>query len=117
MSKAFDSFLKRQAVALLKKAGPQMTSMMRKLASTPYPPASVPGGPPAMRSGNLLSSLEYDITVQESSATLRVGDLKGKVPYFRYLEFGTNKMAPRPLLRPVLHRFKKQLRHTTGSIV
>lgn len=65
----------------------------------PFPPASVPGEPPHMRSGNLLNS----IVKERIGLTLRVGVATAAAAnYAKFLEIGTKKMAPRPFLRPAL---------------
>lgn len=51
--------------------------------STPYPPASSPGEPPAMRTGALRSSIDYMLTAGDSGINIT---FTAGVPYADYLE-------------------------------
>lgn len=59
--------------------------------------ASAPGEPPASDTGTLVNSIatEYD----QAALT---GQVVVRAPYGPYLEFGTQKMEPRPFLRPAV---------------
>lgn len=64
-----------------------------------YPPASTPGEPPHKRTGNLLSRIDHEF--DNDGLVGRVGS---NLDYARFLELGTEKMEPRPYLRPAMDR-------------
>lgn len=62
---------------------------------------SAPGEPPAVRTGALRRS-----TVTETQNALRTGIAKILIGeyYAEFLEFGTERIAPRPFVRPAVER-------------
>lgn len=83
-------------------------------------PRSKPGQPPAVQLGNLLNSIQFDVTVVGGINVIgKVGVdeeyLAAKTPvgtdvkYGLYLEVGTSKMAPRPYLQPALKRTRRKV--------
>lgn len=66
--------------------------------------ASAPGEPPASDTGRLVGSLrtEYDFDHLK-------GTLMASTSYAGYLEFGTQRMAPRPFMRPALVNRKDEV--------
>lgn len=67
--------------------------------SSKFPPASAPGEPPHMRSGELKASNRSEVDSVENKVTIKVSNTSS---YAGYLEFGTEKMAPRPFFRPAM---------------
>ena len=65
---------------------------------------SLPGRPPAPRSGRLAESVDTDIAADGLSAT--VGS---DLDYGRYLEFGTRRMPARSWLLPAFQRLAPDL--------
>lgn len=65
--------------------------------------ASAPGQPPASDTGRLLNSIYFDL----KPMTATVGS---KLAYAYYLEFGTRRMAPRPIWVKVAQREGDELR-------
>ena len=65
--------------------------------------ASAPGQPPATDTGRLVGSIYYDI----DPMTATVGS---RLVYAQYLEFGTRKMAARPIWIPVANSEGDKLR-------
>jgi phage gpG-like protein len=63
--------------------------------------ASAPGEAPAVDLGQLINSIQIR---DESDLTSVVGT---NVEYATALEYGTRKMAPRPVWRPVAERLRK----------
>jgi HK97 gp10 family phage protein len=64
---------------------------------------SAPGEPPRRQTGLLRDEIDHD--VDATKQTVRIGILGGEAAaghYLRFLEEGTEKMAPRPSLRPML---------------
>lgn len=59
--------------------------------------ASAPGEPPASDTGTLTSRIDtvYDMANLSSL-------VQARIDYALYLEYGTQRMAPRPFLRPAL---------------
>jgi HK97 gp10 family phage protein len=82
-------------------AGQSVADDVKEHWSGNYPPASSPGNPPAVRSGELDASV---IAIPEES--LSSGGVTVKVTalaaHASYLEFGTRYMAARPFLRPAI---------------
>lgn len=59
--------------------------------------ASAPGEPPASDTGQLVNSIT--IKTDPNSLTVQIGT---SVEYGQFLEFGTQRMAARPFLRPAM---------------
>lgn len=74
-----------------------------------YPPASVPGAPPAIRSGALRDSF-----AREQGSGSRV-IFYFDVQYAGFLEYGTRVMHARPFVRPALLYVKRRLSHILSS--
>jgi HK97 gp10 family phage protein len=64
-----------------------------------YHIASAPGRPPAVDTGRLRASITHEVHKEGDQIVGLVGT---NVEYAPHLEFGTNKMAARPFLRPAL---------------
>jgi len=62
---------------------------------------SAPGEIPRVQTGRLRRSITH-----EMHETLPIGRVGTNVVYGKSLEFGTNRMAPRPWLRPALHKVR-----------
>jgi len=67
--------------------------------SEAYPPASMPGEPPRLRTGALLRSVRIEEVVP-LRVTIAAGGIGSFAPYARHLEFGTSRMEPRPFVMP-----------------
>jgi len=74
------------------------------------PSPSPPGHAPAAPTGRLRSSITHEI----EGTTGRVGT---NVEYALFLELGTEKMSPRPFLRPALHKNEKAIRQMFKKII
>ena len=76
----------------------------RQLVSTPYPPVSSPGNPPALRTGEGRDSIKiakfsdgsYDVFVDQPQ-------------HMAYLEAGTPTVLPRPWLSVAFEQANKEL--------
>lgn len=92
----------------------QTKNYIRSHWSGRWPPASLPGEPPAIRTGKL------DLSIRVQPATFgggqTIGGVEATAPYADYLEFGTFKMAPRPFMRPALFEVNRQLPATMKAI-
>lgn len=64
-----------------------------------HPRPSVPGSGPAVRTGRLRSSISWRVLADASGVYADIGT---NVEYAAYVELGTERMAPRPYLRPAL---------------
>lgn len=64
-----------------------------------HPRPSVPGSGPAVRTGRLRSSISWRV---EEDALGVYAEIGTAVEYARFVELGTDRMAPRPFLRPAL---------------
>ena len=78
----------------------------RKSGSTTYT-ASAPGEPPAVRTGTLRMS--WGIKAEGSGDGTYVAEIYTNVPYARYLEEGTSKMAPRPFKERIIDEAKPNI--------
>jgi len=68
--------------------------------------ASAPGEPPAVDTGRLRSSITHQVKAEGKKVIGRIGT---NVEYARSLEFGTNKMAARPFLRPIVINNRREI--------
>lgn len=84
------------------KAQEVVFEMKYRLIITFYPPASAPGDPPHIRTGNLKRSIERGETKTsgtESVTLISIGKGLNR-DYAKFLEFGTRYMAARPFISP-----------------
>jgi HK97 gp10 family phage protein len=65
--------------------------------------ASAPGEPPASQTGRLIRSIQV-VSKTVVGAVVRIGAY-----YINYLERGTKKMEPRPVIRPAIANVKPQM--------
>ena len=70
-----------------------------KSISTEGPPRSEPGNPPNVDTGNLISNFTLDGSEDALAYQITSPD-----EYSIYLEFGTDRMEPRPYLHPAFLR-------------
>ena len=86
---------------------------MKELVSIPYPPASEPGQPPHLRTGDFRDAITHEVSSDGKIA--RIGIAKAAdCPYARLLEIGTDEMAPRPWARTTLIRYGKEIVKVLG---
>ena len=89
-----------------------LRSELKRVLSTPYPPASRPGHPPHKRTGKLRKSVQY--RKDRKKNTYEIGAFKD-AEYGWYLEKGVRnedgswKIAPRPWLVKTMLRMKRQM--------
>lgn len=90
---------------------------VRSDVSTPFPPASSPGRPPHLRSGDYKRSLQAVVGPSRSGKSI-TGRVGSNSPYGRRLEFGfvgidslgrNYNQAARPHLRPAMERHKRRI--------
>ena len=77
----------------------------------PYPPPSVGGEAPHLRTGTLQESVLIDRVERH------LIDLAAKVPYAIYLEWGTSKMLPRPFFFPVVNEMRQDISKDLAAIM
>ena len=90
---------------------------VRNDVSTPFPPASAPGRPPHLRSGDYKRSLQAIVGPSRSGKSI-TGRVGSNSPYGRRLEFGFVGIdslgryyyqPARPHLRPAMERLKRRV--------
>jgi HK97 gp10 family phage protein len=77
--------------------------------------ASAPGEAPASDTGRLINSINTYVDRSDTSATVVAG--RGTVNYAAALEFGTQKVAPRPFMAPALEKSKPFIRDRLAKAV
>jgi HK97 gp10 family phage protein len=76
---------------------------IRQRLNIAYPPASSPGDTPHRRTGNLSASTQARVVKREGD---RISvDVANTAEYAEHLEFGTDRMEPRPFMGPALQRW------------
>jgi hypothetical protein len=90
-------FLRNRTNAILATIGERVVEETQGAIATPYPPASDPGTPPHLRTGNLHEGVTSDVREDSGAIVLSVSSNRAngdpRVPAF--LEFGG-----RPYMRP-----------------
>lgn len=69
------------------------------LLNDSYPPPSTPGSPPHKRTARLQASINWHISADSQGLYAAIGT---DLDYGGYLERGTDRIAPRPFLKPAL---------------
>lgn len=78
---------------------------------------SLPGNPPAPDTGNLRNSIRYEVHSEGSEIYGVVGSTQKDPDYAVFTEYGTNKMAPRPWLRPAMQKNNEWIRKSMANAV
>lgn len=78
---------------------------------------SLPGNPPAPDTGNLRNSIRYEVHDEGSEIYGVVGSTQNDPDYAVFTEYGTNKMAPRPWLRPAMQKNDEWIRKSIANAV
>ena len=89
-------------LSVLEQSGQEIADAVRDELDVSYPPASEPGHPPHRRTGRLQEGVSYIVRQEGSKTFLEVAN---DTPYAGYLEFGTDRIAPRPALEPMKDKF------------
>ncbi len=78
---------------------------------------SMPGNPPAVDTGNLRNSIRYEVHPEGKEVYGIVGSTQKDPDYAVFTEYGTNKMAPRPWLRPAMIKNNDWIRKSIANAV
>lgn len=81
--------------------------------------ASAPGQPPAPDTGNLRRNWREQSFVQGNGCGHGIDvklRIRSDVPYGKYLEFGTTKMAPRPFVERIKSKARPEIEALFGGI-
>jgi len=80
---------------------------------------SLPGNPPAVDTGNLRESINYEVHKNGKEVYGIVGSNQKDFneDYAVYTEYGTTKMAARPWLRPAMRQNNEFIRRTIAKAV
>lgn len=92
----------------LTRAAAEAVEQIQESISESYPPESLPGMPPHVRTGALRRSVRID-SVEPNRVTIAIGGSGSLVPYAQYLEFGTSEMEPRPFVVPIIERIAPEI--------
>ena len=110
----FDSFFRRETEEGLQRAVEYYHLRLRDSVSTPYPPASAPGSPPHLRSGNGRAAIQVEkvrqVSLDEFRGAVYVDDeMEGF--YIALLDRGIpeNNTLPRPFIEPTFLKYEKLL--------
>ena len=76
---------------------------------------SLPMQAPRKESGNLQNSVDYLLEENKDSLIIKVF-CADSAPYALYLEYGTNKTAPRPFMLPTLNKYALILKEEIKEI-
>lgn len=68
--------------------------------------SSAPGEPPASATGNDLDKSIYSKKISKRNANPAIAEFGSNSPYAMSLEYGTEKMAPRPFMRPAVEKLR-----------
>lgn len=68
--------------------------------------SSAPGDPPASAAGNDLDKSIYSKKISKKNQNPAIAEFGSTSPYARPLEYGTEKMAPRPFMRPAAEKLR-----------
>lgn len=83
--------------------------------------ASAPGEPPASDTGRLVNAITTDYRLPSMRARGGARELRGRViarsQYALFLELGTQKMQPRPFLRPALANKLPEIRQRILDVI
>lgn len=97
LGKKFKSGMNKAALFCERKAK-QLVSRGNKTGDDP----SDPGEPPKTVTGRLRSSISHEVFYSPNDPLGVKGYVGSNVEYALYLELGTEKMEPRPFLRPTV---------------
>jgi HK97 gp10 family phage protein len=103
-----DEVLKAVALAI----ADFLAAHMKVTISTVYPPASNPGEPPALRTGNLQDSIRVEEI--DGQVCVVVGD--DDAYYAIFLEFGTSTMDPRPFVEQTIRERLPEMLALAASV-
>jgi hypothetical protein len=83
--------VRRRSTILVRRVLRAIVAEMKRVVSTPYPPASDPFDPPHLRKGGLRASIHEVVDEASGGGGVVVSD-----PKAGYLEAGTGRMKRRP---------------------
>lgn len=96
--------LTERGLERLRNAAEELRDYIRGKVSTRYPPASRPGQYPHRRTGDFHRSIRYRVLKELRRMRVYSNDRKAK-----WLEYGTQRMAPRPTFRRALRENTRRL--------
>ena len=70
--------------------------------------SSAPGEAPASAAGNDLDKSIYSKKISKRNANPAIAEFGSTSPYAMSLEYGTEKMAPRPFMRPAAEKLRSK---------
>ena len=87
----------------------------RSRTGTGYHQASAPGEPPAVDTKELVNSIAADVQETATGAEAVVGSNAYDKPVWRWLEFGTRRILPRPSARPAFFVAMEKIREAISA--
>jgi HK97 gp10 family phage protein len=70
--------------------------------------SSAPGEPPASATGNDLDKSIYSKSISKKNQNPAIAEFGSTSPYAAALEYGTERMAPRPFMRPAAEKLRSK---------
>ena len=70
--------------------------------------SSAPGEPPASAAGNDLDKSIYSKSISKKNQNPAIAEFGSTSPYAAALEYGTERMAPRPFMRPAAEKLRSK---------
>lgn len=100
---------RRRMEGRVRESAELVAAHMRELVGVSYPPASVPGTPPHLRTGNLRDSIRAEVARGGFGFGRYYGRVVVGADYAGYLEHGTSKMGARPFAARALAEKKVEV--------
>lgn len=94
--------------------GERIVADVRERIDDAYPPSSEPGTPPRRRTGALRDGIASATTADGATTTASVSS---SAPYGPYLEFGTERIAPRPFMGPTRDEWVGKVLDVAGELI
>ncbi len=107
--------IEQQTIRIINKKSEDMLNEIKSSINIPYPPPSQPGEPPHKRTGDLQSS--FRINKRDSGTEIVREIITDEMKLANWLEYGTERMEPRPFILPINNRLEEDLPRIANNII